>query len=209
MKAVLVLAAIYVGAFLIAIQGGSPDAVKAAGQNASAAQAGAQIDAGKDSDLRSLMELVGARDQIQDGIANSAEQYKEKLLATVPNNTKGQEFVTAWADNYQKKFDVDAMSEEVVKLYDKHFRADELKALLQFYGSPIGQKYAAEMPKLTRELQGQTRALATKAAKEALQAMKEQNPEVGQSARLGIAQQRRQGWRAQNRQQQQPNADQP
>ncbi len=203
MKAVLALIVIYVGAFLIAIQSGSPDAVQAAPQDGKSAQAAAQIDPAKESDIRSLMELVGVHDLIKDGVATSTEQYKEKLLATVPNNEKGQEFVVDWADDYQKKFDVDAMAEGVVKLYDKHFTDDELKALLQFYGSPVGQKYAAEMPKLTRELQAQTRAVAIKAAREALQAMKQQNPEVGQNARLGLPQPKRQGqgWRAQNQQQ--------
>jgi hypothetical protein len=200
MKALLALVVIYVGAFLIAIQSGSPDAVKAASQNGKAARAASPIDPAKESDIRSLMELVGVRDQIQDGVSASTEQFREKLLATVPNNEKGQQFIANWADNYQKNFDVDAMTDAVVKLYDEHFTADQIKVLLQFYGSPIGQKYAAEMPKLGRELQAETRSIATKAAKEALQAMKQQNPEIGQNARLNIGQQRGQGWHAQQRQ---------
>jgi hypothetical protein len=200
MKALLALVVIYVGAFLIAIQSGSPDAVKAASQNGKAARAASPIDPAKESDIRSLMELVGVRDQIQDGVSASTEQFREKLLATVPNNEKGQQFIANWADNYQKNFDVDAMTDAAVKLYDEHFTADQIKVLLQFYGSPIGQKYAAEMPKLGRELQAETRSIATKAAKEALQAMKQQNPEIGQNARLNIGQQRGQGWHAQQRQ---------
>lgn len=202
MKALLALVVIYVGAFLVAIQGGSPDAVQAAAQNAKATTPA--MDPTKESDIRSLMELVGVHDQIQDGVANSTEQYREKLLATVPRDEKGQDFVMQWADSYQKKMDVDAMSDAVLRLYDKHFTEDDIKALLQFYGSPLGQKYASEMPKLTRELQAEIRSSALKAAKESLQAIKQQNPEVGQNARLGLPQQRRPGWRAANQQQAAP-----
>jgi uncharacterized protein len=192
MKAVLALIIIYVGTFLVAIQGASPNSVQAAPQknaaSQSAASQGTAIDPEKEADIRSLMELVGAREMVQDGANNSTEQYRDKLLATVPNNEKGQAFVNAFVDAYQKKLDLDQITGQLVSVYDKHFTDDEIKSLLQFYGSPLGQKVATEMPKISREIQVQSRTAGAKAAKEALQALKEQNPEVGQGARLGLGQ---------------------
>jgi hypothetical protein len=189
MKAVLALVIIYVGTFFLAIQGASQNSASATPQSAAAQdQAGSAqakpIDPVKDSDIRSLMELIGAHDQVQDAVNNSSEQFKEKLLATVPNNDKGQAFVTSFVESYQKKFDVDQLTEQVLAIYDKHYTDDEIKTLLQFYGSPVGQKFAAETPKIVREIQAASRTTGAKAAKEALQALKAQNPEIGQSARL-------------------------
>lgn len=202
MKAVLALAIIYVGAFFLAIQGASQNSVSAAPQSAAQDQAGAAqakpIDPVKDADIRSLMELIGAHDQIQDAVNNSSEQYREKLLATVPNNDKGQAFVVSFVDSYQKRFDADQMTEQLVGIYDKHYTDDEIKTLLQFYGSPVGQRVAAETPKILREIQAASRTTGAKAAKEALQALKAQNPEIGQSARLNNGPRRWQpGGRAQ------------
>jgi len=135
-----------------------------------------------------LMELVGAKDIVQDGANTAIEQSREKLLATVPNNDKGQAFVNAFAASYQKKFDVDQVMNQLVALYDKHFTDDEIKGLLQFYGSPLGQKVAAEMPKIGRESQVAIRAASTKASKDALAELKQQNPEIGQTAGLGNGQ---------------------
>jgi len=70
---------------------------------------------------------------------------------------------------------------------------------LQFYGSPLGQKVAAEMPKIGRETQAAVRAAAAKAAKDSLAELKQQNPEIGQSARLGNGQGRWQQRRGQQR----------
>ena len=187
MKAVLALVIIYVGTFLLAIQGSSQNAVNAAQQNASQDQSGqraGKIDPIKDADIHALMELTGARDQIQDAVANSGEQYREKLLASVPNSDKGQAFVTSFVNGYQKKFDVDQLTEQLVAIYDKHYTDEEVKGLLQFYGSPLGQKVASEAPKIAREIQTASRTTGAKAAKEVLQALKEQNPQMGQSARL-------------------------
>src|SRR5882724_284941 len=193
MKAVLALVIIYVGTFLVAIQGASQNSVQAAPQKTSSQAVAAQsaaIDPDKEADIRSLMELVGARDMMQDGINTSTEQYREKLLATVPNNEKGQAFVNAFVDAYQKRVDVDQVNDQLVDVYDKHFTDDEIKSLLEFYGSPLGQKVASEMPKISREIQTQSRTAGAKAAKEALQALKEQNPEAGHSVRLGFGQRR-------------------
>src|SRR5882724_13350368 len=190
MKAVLALVIIYVGTFLVAIQGASQNSVQAAPQKTSSQAVAAQsadIDPDKEADIRYLMELVGARDMMQDGINTSTEQYREKLLATVPNNEKGQAFVNAFVDAYQKRVDVDQVNDQLVDVYDKHFTDDEIKSLLEFYGSPLGQKVASEMPKISREIQTQSRTAGAKAAKEAL---KEQNPEAGHSARLGFGQRR-------------------
>lgn len=186
MKAALALIVLYVGMFFVAIQGGSPGAVQAAAQSSVSQQNPA-----KDSDIRALLELVGAREQVQDSVRLTAEQYREKLLASVPNNEKGQAFVNVTISEYEKRYDVDRVNEQLVALYDKHYTDEEIKGLLQFYGSPLGQKVAAESPKIFREIQETTRAEAAKAAKDALQQVKIENPGVGQNARLNNSGQRR------------------
>ena len=192
MKAVLALIVIYVGMFLVAIQGSSPNSVQAAAQSPSVNQASARssIDPIKDADIRTLLELVGARDQVQDSVRQTAEQYRERLLSSVPNNEKGQAFVNVTINEYEKRYDVDRVNEQLVVLYDKHYTDDEIKGLLQFYGSPLGQKVAAESPKIFREIQETTRAEAAIAVNDALQQAKTENPGVGQNARLANAGQR-------------------
>lgn len=188
MKAALALIAIYVGMFFVAIQGGAPGAVQAAPQAApskpNTTAARRTVDPAKDADIRALLELVGARDQVQDSVRQTAEQYRERLLASVPDNDKGQDFVNLTINEYEKKYDVDKVTEQLVALYDKHYTDEEIKSLLQFYGSPLGQKVAAESPKIFREIQETTRTEAAKAAKDALQEAKQENPGVGQNARI-------------------------
>jgi hypothetical protein len=193
MKAVLALIIIYVGTFFVAIQGASQASMQASEQNGASQNVGdpAQrklVDPVKDSDLRSLMELIGVKDQVQDSIKNSSEQNREKLLPAIANDEKGRAFLNAFSSGYQRKFDVNQVTEQIINAYDRHFTDDEIKGLLQFYGSPLGQKYAAEMPRVSREIQAASRDAAAKAAREALQEAKNQNPEVGANARLGLGQ---------------------
>ena len=193
MKAVLALVVIYLAMFLVAIQGGSSAPVQAAAQNTTKQSNTPQIDPAKDADIRALVELLGARDQIQDSITTSAEQYREKLLATVPNNDKGQAFINSVIGEYEKNYALDDVIRQLVAIYDKHYTDDEIKGLLQFYGTPFGQKVAAEQPKIAREVQEAMRSTSIKTVREALEHAKQENPGIGQNAHLGGAAQNRFG----------------
>jgi len=204
MKARLVLIVIYVGAFLIAIQGVSKSPVEAVQHaNAGGAQTGAHVDATKEADIRSLMELVGARDTMEDATNRQTEQFRETLTASIPDNERGQQFVNAFAAGYGKKFNPDEVTDQLVAIYDKHFTDEEIKGLLQFYGSPLGQKVAAEMPKINAETQAANRAVGSRVAKEVLQDLRKQYPALSAQARLVKP---RNGLREQAKQQSQPPA---
>jgi hypothetical protein len=186
MKAFLVLVVLYVGAFLIAIQGASQSPVEAAPQAhaAAAPETGSELDSAKEADIRSLMELVGARDVIQDATIKGTEQFRENLIASVPQSDRGQQFVNAFIADYQKKFNPDDVTSQLLAIYDKHFTDEEIKGLLQFYGSPLGQKLATEMPKIAVETQAANRAVSTRVAREVLQDLRKQYPGIGAQARL-------------------------
>ena len=187
MKAVLALFVIYVGTFFIVVQGASQNSVQAAPQSAVAAPGQATrapIDPVKEADIRSLMELVGARDAVQDAVTKASEQFRENLIASVPDNERGQNFVNAFVADYQKKFNPDDVTGQLVAIYDRHFTEDDIRTLLQFYGSPLGQKYAAEMPRISAEAQAANRAVSTRVVKDVLQDLRQQFPGIVGKARL-------------------------
>jgi hypothetical protein len=130
------------------------------------------------------MELVGARDAMQDFATHGADQLRENLLASVPATDRGQQFVNAFIDDYKAKFNADEATAQLVDIYDQHFTQDEIKGLLQFYGSPLGQKFAAEMPKINGEMQAANRAFSTRIAKEVLQDLHKQYPSMAARARF-------------------------
>jgi hypothetical protein len=176
MKAFLVLAAIYVGAFLIAIQGASQTSAEGVTRKAEISR----IDPAKDADIRSLMEMVGARGAVQETAAKNAQQIRENLVATMPASNRGQQFVDAFVADYQKKFNADEVTGQLAGIYDKHFTADEIKGLLQFYGSPLGRKFAVEMPKINSEIESANHAVSTRVASDVLRGLPNEYLGIGQ-----------------------------
>jgi hypothetical protein len=183
MKAVLALVMIYVAMFFLAIQGASQNSAQVARQGG-AGQAARSIDPAKEADIRSLMELVGTREAMQDFADHGADQLRENLLASVPTSDRGQQFVNAFSEGYKAKFNPDDATAQLVSIYDQHFTQDEIKGLLQFYGSPLGQKFAAEMPKINGEMQAANRAFSMRIAKDVLQDLRKQYPGIAAHARF-------------------------
>ena len=205
MKAVLALIVIYVGTFLVAIQGASNTSVEASEQNST--QAGAAIDPVKEKEIRSLLELIGARDAIQDAASSATEQYREKMLETSANNDRAQVLTNTYLADFQKKFDADSVTNQLVGIYDKHFTEDEIKDLLEFYGSPLGQKVAAETPKISREAQFATRTASAQAARLAWQDFRREGALLG--AQRGSVPNAGENFRALNTRRRNANANVP
>jgi len=183
MKAALALIVIYVGTFLVAIQGASNSPVEASQQSSAKTTLGKSIDPAKEADIRSLLELVGAKDAIRDAASNATGEYRQKVIETSAHNDRAQALVNNYLSDFQKKFDVNAVNEELAGIYDKHFTDEEIKGLLEFYGSPLGQKVAAELPKINREVQFTTRSASNQAARQAWQDLRAEYPDAGETRR--------------------------
>jgi len=178
MKAAFALIVIYIAAFIVATQGGSQNPVQASASGASASTTSKSMDPEKESDLRSLLQYVGAKEQLQSVASESAAQYREKLSISVKNvadDSKRQELITVASGNFQRNFDQQRALQQITAIYDKHFTDDEIKGLLDFYSSPLGQKFAAESPKINKEIQAVQASATSNATRETLES---QNADV-------------------------------
>jgi len=71
------------------------------------------------------MELVGARDAMQDVAATATDQLRKNLLASVPTATAAQ-FVNAFIASYKAKFNADDATAQLVTIYDQfHARRNQ------------------------------------------------------------------------------------
>jgi uncharacterized protein len=181
MKAALALIVIYIAAFMVATQGGSQNPVQASASGTNNLATSKSMDPEKAADLHSLLQYVGAKEQLQSVASESAAQYGEKLSASVKkvsDDSKRQELITVASGSFQKNFDQQRALQQIAAIYDKHFTDDEIKGLLDFYSSPLGQKFATETPKINKEIQAVQVSATSNATRESLLTLKSQNGDV-------------------------------
>jgi hypothetical protein len=150
----------------------SPQAAAKSGAPSSVA-----VDPQKAAHIRELMELTGAKDLGKELTDAGMEQFRSSVLDSQPDNPRAKQFVDAFIAGFQKHFDPDSLNERIIPIYDKYLTVEDLKGLLDYYHSPLGQRMLKTMPKLTRESQAAGFALGQKAAQETMEELKTEFPE--------------------------------
>ena len=186
MRALLVGCALLSGALLVLTHSPSlqvnaqekPPAAKPSHSSAkSAPQASSALDPQKEARIRELMDVTGAKDLGQQLITAGMEQFRSSVLDSQPNNPRAKQFVDAFVARFQKHFDSGSLTEHVIPIYDKYLTSDDLKGLLDYYRSPLGQRMLKALPEVTRESQATGFALGQKAAQETMEELKADFPE--------------------------------
>jgi hypothetical protein len=105
------------------------------------------------------------------------EQFRSSVQDSQPNNPRAKQFVDAFVAGFQKHFDPNSLNERIIPIYDKYLTTDDLKGLLDYYHSPLGQRMLKTLPELTRESQATGLTLGQKAAQETMEELKADFPE--------------------------------
>ncbi len=95
----------------------------------------------KTDDIRKMMEISGAGKlgiQVMQTMMNSFQQS----FPEVPS---------AFWKKAAQEFTAEGLIDLVVPIYDKHFTHEDIKGLLAFYESPVGQKLIEKLPVITQE----------------------------------------------------------
>jgi len=142
-----------------------------------APQSSGPIDRQKEARIRELMDVTGAKNLGQQLIEAGMEQFRSSVQDSQPNNPRAKQFVDAFVAGFQKHFDPNSLNERIIPIYDKYLTADDLKGLLDYYRSPLGQRMLKTLPELTRESQAAGFALGQKAAQETMEDLKAEFPE--------------------------------
>src|SRR6266404_6163733 len=140
-------------------------------------QASSAIDPQKEARIRELIEVTGAKNLGQQLIEAGMEQFRSSVQDSQPNNPRAKQFADAFVARFQKHFDPDSLTEHVIPIYDKYLTTEDLKGLLDYYRSPLGQSMLKALPEVTRESQAAGFALGQKAAQETMEELKADFPE--------------------------------
>src|SRR4030067_3394133 len=90
----------------------------------------------KIADIRQLIHMTGEGELGVQIMQQMITQYKQ-TMPDVP--------ARFW-DRFMQEVNPNDLTELVVPIYDRHFTHDDIKGLLKFYQTPLGQKLIAKPP---------------------------------------------------------------
>ncbi|GAB3544936.1 DUF2059 domain-containing protein [Spirosoma fluminis] len=103
--------------------------------------ASAQSAPTKQDDIRQLMTMMGTTSLMEQSMSRFVETFKKA------NTGLPESFWTG----VEKEANYQDLINRLIPVYEKHYTHDEIKELLAFYKSPLGQKSIRELPAIMQE----------------------------------------------------------
>jgi hypothetical protein len=137
-----------------------------------------KIDPAKTADIRQLMEVVGVKALMIQMMDTMGDTIRPLMTNALPQGEYREKLVDLFFVKFKSKADTQQLLDSIVPLYDKHFSAEEIKGLIQFYQTPLGQKTAKVMPELMAESQEQGRKWGETLGRESMLEVLSEHPEL-------------------------------
>ncbi|MBZ5700674.1 MAG: DUF2059 domain-containing protein [Acidobacteriia bacterium] len=124
------------------------------------------------------MDVTGTKSMGEQLLQASTEQLRASVAGPQPQNARAQQMVELFLERFRKHFDPNSLTEVMVPIYDKHLSGEDLKGLLEFYRSPLGQRTLKVLPEIVQEAQAAGFALGQQAAEAAMRDVQTEHPEL-------------------------------
>ena len=158
---------------------GQAGANQAASDTPSAGQA--KIDPSKEADIRRLLELVGTKTLMTTMMQSMTTELKPMLARALPPGDYREKLVDLFFAKFQAKTDFEQLLNIAATAYDRHFSHEEIKGLIKFYETPLGQKTASVMPQLLTETREAGRAWGEKLGRDSMVEVLTEHPELAEA----------------------------
>jgi hypothetical protein len=147
-------------------------------QPASTATGQTKIDPAKEADIRQLLKLVGVRNIMAETMESTTRSIRPVLNNALPPGEYREKLVDLFFVKFQSKMDLNYLLDAAVMVYDKHFSHEEIKGLIKFYETPLGQKVISELPQVTNELREAGEKWGEKIGRDSMQEVLAEHPEM-------------------------------
>ena len=145
---------------------------------AAAPAAAVKIDPAKEADIRKLLELVGTKALFVQSVDEMSKSMKPLLTNSLPPGDYRGKLVDLFFAKFSSKMNVQHLLDMAVPIYDKHFSHQEVRSLIEFYQTPLGQKTVSTLPMLTAELQEEGRKWGEALGSESMQEVLAEHPDL-------------------------------
>jgi len=128
-----------------------------------------------------LLELVGTKALVMQSMDAMTKSIKPLLTNSLPAGEYRAKLVELFFAKFSAKTDVQHLLDLAVPIYDKNFSHEEVRNLIEFYRTPLGQKTVSVLPKLSGELQEEGRKWGEGLGRESMEEVLAEHPELAQA----------------------------
>jgi hypothetical protein len=147
---------------------------------AAAARANKQpkIDPAKEADIRRLLRVMGAENTITRAMADMETNIRPLLTSSFPAGEYRDRLIQLFFEKFHSKIDLQEMLDLAIPVYDKYLSDADIKGLIEFYSTPLGQKMIKALPNIMTESGEKGRQWGEKIGRESMIEVLQEHPDL-------------------------------
>jgi uncharacterized protein len=140
----------------------------------------AKVDPAKEADIRKLLEISGSAKLSEEMVAASSEQLKANAARSLPPGDQSQKILDSLMRRYKAKFTIEQLNALIIPIYDKYLTDEDIKGLIDFYQTPLGQRVVKALPMIGRESQAAAFELNQTVVQQVVKEVQDEFPQLKQ-----------------------------
>lgn len=137
-----------------------------------------KIDPAKEAAIRQLIDMTGGANTVNQVMDGMQKNMKPMMANILPPGAYRDKLVDLFFERFRSKADIRVLVDLTVRTYDKYLSEEDIKGLIQFYSTPLGQKTLNVLPKLMVELQGESLKWGQDLGRQSMQEVLSEHPEL-------------------------------
>jgi hypothetical protein len=137
-----------------------------------------KIDPAKEADIRRLLEVAGTAALVRQLMSSMEQSMKPVLANSLPPGEYRDKLIDLFFEKFHSKFDTKRILDLAVVRYDENFSDSEIRGLIDFYQTPLGNKVITMLPKVTAELQQDGQKLGQEVGRDSMIEVLSEHPEI-------------------------------
>ena len=177
------------GVCTAAAQGGSASrSAQTQADSPSETSAQTQIDPVKRADIQRLLDLVGTKALMQASMDSMANTIRPLVTNSLPPGEYREKLVDLFFAKFRSLADPTLfLGSAAVAIYDKHFSDEEIRGLIKFYETPLGQKAVAALPQISNEVREAAKSWGEHLGQKAMQDVLAEHSDLAEALRTAKA----------------------
>lgn len=135
----------------------------------------------KKEDIRKLLELTGTKQLMASSMEGMMTSMRPVLENSLPAGNYRPQLVELFMAKFKAKVDFDRLTDMAADVYDKHFSHEEIKQLVAFYQTPVGQKLTAALPEITNEMRTRSESWGRELGEQAMRDVLAEHPDLAEA----------------------------
>jgi hypothetical protein len=138
------------------------------------------IDPAEEADIRELMDLMEAKATFTRMVDSMANNIRPLLLNALPPGPYRERLVQLFFEKFRAKVSPQYFLDLAVPVYAQYLSDAEIKGLIQFYKTPLGQKWISVQPKVAAGVSPTAHSWGVKLGSQTMQEVLQEHPDLAE-----------------------------